>query len=67
MREQIEPIIRGAGDILMRHFHVTTNGRNKAFKSDIESAADIRTLEAAGTNGFLIGTTTSMIPGPLTP
>lgn len=41
MKEQIEKIIREAGGILMQHFGKTVNGRDKARKGDVESAADL--------------------------
>lgn len=41
MQEQIEKIIREAGGILMQHFGQVSSGRDKLFKGDVESEADL--------------------------
>ena len=43
MQQKIEKIIRGGGDILLRHFGKTTTGNDKAWKGDTESDADRET------------------------
>ncbi len=45
MKETIEKIIRGGGNILLSHFGKTTSGNNKEWKGDIESDADRETEE----------------------
>ncbi len=43
MQQKIEKIIRGGGDILLRHFGKTTKGDDKQWKGDTESDADRET------------------------
>lgn len=43
MKETVEKIIRGGGEILMRHFGTTTDGWDKKWKGDAESHADLET------------------------
>ncbi|MBI4281743.1 inositol monophosphatase [Candidatus Uhrbacteria bacterium] len=43
MQQTVEKIIRGGGDMLLRHFGKTTKGNDKKFKGDTESDADRET------------------------